>query len=84
MAMFRLRHEPRHPRGGAGGAAGAARAGNGGKDSAMTHLWVRAEQRANEDRVGLTPEGARALVAAGIRVTVETSRTRAIGIDGYR
>ena len=50
----------------------------------MTHLWVRAEQRANEDRVGLTPEGARALVAAGIRVTVETSRTRAIGIDGYR
>lgn len=27
-----------------------------------THLWVRAEQRANEERVGLTPQGARALV----------------------
>jgi saccharopine dehydrogenase (NAD+, L-lysine-forming) len=50
----------------------------------MTHLWVRAEQRPNEDRVGLTPEGARVLLAAGIRVTVEDSRTRAIGIDGYR
>ena len=24
----------------------------------MTHLWVRAEQRPNEDRTGLTPEGA--------------------------
>jgi saccharopine dehydrogenase (NAD+, L-lysine-forming) len=50
----------------------------------MTHLWVRAEQRPNEDRVGLTPEGAAALLAAGIRVTVEDSRTRAIAIDGYR
>lgn len=50
----------------------------------MTHLWVRAEQRPNEDRVGLTPEGAAKLIAAGITVTVEESRTRAIGIDGYR
>ncbi|MFV0512210.1 MAG: saccharopine dehydrogenase [Jhaorihella sp.] len=50
----------------------------------MTHLWVRAEQRPNEDRVGLTPDGAAALIAAGIRVTVEDSRTRAIGIGGYR
>jgi saccharopine dehydrogenase (NAD+, L-lysine-forming) len=50
----------------------------------MTHLWVRAEQRAHEERVGLTPEGAAALVAAGIRVTVEESSVRAIGIDGYR
>ena len=29
----------------------------------MTHLWVRAEQRPNEERVGLTPEGAAALIA---------------------
>ena len=29
----------------------------------MTHLWVRAEQRPNEDRVGLTPAGAKALLA---------------------
>ncbi|OIQ27310.1 MAG: saccharopine dehydrogenase [Alphaproteobacteria bacterium MedPE-SWcel] len=49
----------------------------------MTHLWVRAEQRLNEDRVGLTPSGARALIAAGIRVTVEDSRTRALALQGY-
>ncbi|MWD27881.1 saccharopine dehydrogenase [Aquicoccus sp. SCR17] len=50
----------------------------------MTHIWVRAEQRPNEDRVGLTPEGARALIDRGFRLTVEDSRTRAILIDGYR
>ena len=50
----------------------------------MTHLWVRAEQRLNEERVGLTPEGARALIDAGLRVTVEHSSVRAIPIDGYR
>lgn len=50
----------------------------------MTHLWVRAEQRANEERVGLTPEGCAALIKAGVRVTVEDSDTRAIPIDGYR
>ena len=49
----------------------------------MVHLWVRAEQRAHEERVGLTPEGAAALVRAGIRVTVEASAVRAIAIDGY-
>lgn len=50
----------------------------------MTHLWVRAEQRPNEERVGLTPDGAAALVKAGLRVTVEESSVRAIPIDGYR
>ncbi|MFY2824492.1 saccharopine dehydrogenase [Ruegeria sp. MALMAid1280] len=50
----------------------------------MTHLWVRAEQRQNEERVGLTPEGAAALIAAGLRVTVEESSVRAIPIDGYK
>ena len=49
----------------------------------MTHLWVRAEQRAHEERVGLTPDGAAALLAAGIKVTVEHSHVRAIPIDGY-
>jgi saccharopine dehydrogenase (NAD+, L-lysine-forming) len=49
----------------------------------MTHLWVRAEQRANEERVGLTPAGAAALLAAGLRVTVEKSARREIGIEGY-
>lgn len=50
----------------------------------MTHLWVRAEQRPNEERVGLLPEGASALIKAGIKVTVEYSSVRAISIDGYR
>lgn len=49
----------------------------------MTHLWVRAEQRPNEERVGLTPKGAAALIKAGLRVTVEHSSVRAIGIEGY-
>ncbi|NNK77277.1 MAG: saccharopine dehydrogenase [Litoreibacter sp.] len=50
----------------------------------MTHLWIRAEQRDHEERVGLTPEGAEALRAAGIRVTVEDSSVRAIATQGYR
>lgn len=50
----------------------------------MTHLWVRAEQRANERRVGLTPDGAAALIALGIRVTVELSANRVLPITGYR
>ncbi len=49
----------------------------------MTHLWVRAEQRPNEDRVGLTPEGAKALLSGGINVTVEESTVRAIPLQGY-
>ena len=49
----------------------------------MTHLWVRAEQRLNEDRVGLTPTGAKALMEAGIRVTIEESSVRAIPLQGY-
>ena len=50
----------------------------------MTHLWVRAEQRPNEERVAITPDGAAALVAMGLKVTVEHSTVRAIPIDGYR
>jgi len=50
----------------------------------MTHIWVRAEQRPNEERVGITPAGAAAMLAAGFQVTVEQSSVRAIGIDGYR
>ncbi|NSY38647.1 saccharopine dehydrogenase [Leisingera sp. ANG59] len=49
----------------------------------MTHLWVRAEQRPNEDRAGLTPEGAKSLLAGGIKVTVEESSVRAIPLQGY-
>ncbi len=50
----------------------------------MTHVWVRAESRAHEQRVGLTPEGAVALMAAGLQVTIEESRQRAVPLDGYR
>ena len=49
----------------------------------MVHLWVRAEQRENERRVGLTPHGAEALLEAGFRVTVEESPNRIIPIEGY-
>jgi saccharopine dehydrogenase (NAD+, L-lysine-forming) len=50
----------------------------------MTHIWVRAEQRPNEERVGVTPEGVAALMAAGYHVTVEESAVRAIPIAGFR
>ncbi|SFR36812.1 saccharopine dehydrogenase [Litoreibacter janthinus] len=49
----------------------------------MTHLWVRSESRNHEQRVGVTPDGVKALIDAGIEVTVEESSTRAIPIDGY-
>ncbi|NOX72402.1 MAG: saccharopine dehydrogenase [Alphaproteobacteria bacterium] len=47
------------------------------------HLWIRAEQRDSEQRVGLTPDGVRTLMSQGFRVTVERSTCRAIAIDGY-
>ncbi|TMM52326.1 saccharopine dehydrogenase [Sulfitobacter sabulilitoris] len=49
----------------------------------MTHLWVRAEQRDNEARVGVTPEGVQTLMQAGIDVTVERSPTRVIPDADY-
>jgi saccharopine dehydrogenase (NAD+, L-lysine-forming) len=49
----------------------------------MTHLWVRAESRPNEDRVGITPEGVAALLAQGMQVTVEDSPRRVIRTDAY-
>lgn len=49
----------------------------------MIHLWVRAEQRNNEERVGITPEGAAALIQSGITITVEESSTRCLPIQGY-
>ncbi|RFP85831.1 saccharopine dehydrogenase [Rhodobacteraceae bacterium 63075] len=49
----------------------------------MTHLWMRAESRPHEERAGLTPEGAKALTRAGIRLTVEESSQRAIPLEGY-
>ena len=50
----------------------------------MTHLWVRAESRENEERVGITPAGVAALIAKGIEVTVEESRARVIPATDFR
>ena len=49
----------------------------------MVHLWVRAEERPDETRVGLTPEGAAELIARGLRVTVEESPARALPLAPY-
>ncbi|NQY61241.1 saccharopine dehydrogenase [Cognatishimia sp.] len=49
----------------------------------MAHIWVRAEQRDNETRVGVTPEGAKSLLARGMRVTVEASESRVIPTEAY-
>ena len=50
----------------------------------MTHLWVRAEERPNEERVGILAEGVKALLDAGMRVTVEESGVRALPLEPYR
>ena len=47
------------------------------------HLWLRAESRPNERRAGLTPEGARALLDDGWRLTVEESPARIFPADAY-
>ena len=49
----------------------------------MTHLWLRAEQRANEQRVALTPKGAQHLKNMGMNITVEASEKRCFSVDDY-
>lgn len=49
----------------------------------MTHLWIRAETRPNEERVGITPEGVSRLIASGIKVTLEDSPTRILPTAPY-
>lgn len=49
----------------------------------MTHLWVRAESRPNEDRVGIMPEGVAHLTGQGMTVTVEESPRRIIPLEAY-
>lgn len=49
----------------------------------MAHLWIRAEQRENEDRVGLTPDGASRLIEKGLQVSVEDSQSRIIPTADY-
>ena len=50
----------------------------------MKHLWLRAENRENEKRVGLTPEGAAQLIQNGMKVSVESSDTRIIPTKDYK
>ena len=50
----------------------------------MKHLWLRAENRENEKRVGLTPKGAYQLITNGIKVSVETSDMRIIPTKDYK
>ncbi len=50
----------------------------------MTHIWVRSEARAHEERVGVTPQGAAKLIAAGYQVTVEDSTQRCLPIADYK
>ena len=50
----------------------------------MKHLWLRAEHRENEKRVGLTPQGATQLIKNGIKVSVEASDTRIISTKDYK
>ena len=59
----------------------------------MTHLWVRAESRPNEDRVGITPEGVRDLIRrdkeraereAFDRLKAELTRAFAAPEESYR
>lgn len=47
------------------------------------HIWVRAEQRDGETRVGLMPTGAAALLSAGFQVTVEATEKRAVDTQAY-
>ena len=49
-----------------------------------THIWLRAETKPLEERTALTPTGARSLLDAGFKVTVEDSPQNIFPIDAYR
>ncbi|SPJ23381.1 saccharopine dehydrogenase [Palleronia abyssalis] len=49
----------------------------------MPHLWIRAESRPNEDRVGITSDGVAHLIRQGFRVTVEDSPSRTLPLRPY-
>lgn len=49
----------------------------------MAHLWVRAETRDNERRVGITPVGVAEMIARGHTVTLEDAAHRVIPTADY-
>lgn len=50
----------------------------------MLHVWLRAEERANEKRTPLMPEGARELLALGWSVSVESNKGRIVPDKDYK
>jgi saccharopine dehydrogenase (NAD+, L-lysine-forming) len=59
-------------------------AGPPDSEDTMTHLWIRAESRPNEERVGITPSGVKTLLQKGFSVTLETSPTRVIETQAFQ
>lgn len=49
----------------------------------MPHIWIRDEVKPGEERVALVPADVAKLIAAGYRVSVESSVTRCIPDDAY-
>ncbi len=50
----------------------------------MTTIWIRAETKANEERVPISPQDAARLIAAGFHLVVEESPMRAIPLTAYQ
>lgn len=50
---------------------------------APLHLWLRHETRPHEQRAAITPDGAAQLLAAGVRVSVESSPVRVFDDRSY-
>jgi len=49
-----------------------------------THIWLRAETKPHEQRTALSPQGAKALLLAGFKVTVECSSQNIFDQELYR
>ncbi|GHF99542.1 saccharopine dehydrogenase [Thalassotalea marina] len=50
----------------------------------QTHLWLRAETKPQEQRTALTPKGAKTLIDAGFKVSVEHGQQNIFDIEQYR
>ena len=50
----------------------------------MVHIWLRAETKPDEQRTALSPKGAKALIEAGFKVTVECSSQNIFHQDLYQ
>lgn len=50
----------------------------------QTHIWLRAETKPQEQRTALTPSGAKTLIEAGFKVTVEQCQQNIFNHEQYR